>query len=139
MASLAAHALFLNRKLNPAKLDFRPAREQGLLSLDARVLHLWACVPSPSPLEPLNDYVAGRRGTSTTRLLERDHVLASSVLLIKELMHYREWATATACGDGARVNEGIQYQTVMFASTSHHNYLHDGLEMISTVDFEMSP
>lgn len=68
-----------------------------------------------------------------------DHVLARSMMFMRDAMISREAAYAVAEGDVGRVYETLKVMLFTFAGSSHHKYTTYLLEMIVSLELESSP
>lgn len=67
-----------------------------------------------------------------------DQILARSISFIRDTMLAREFSIATADGDVGRLWEVIKVMVFTFAGSSHSNYTHYLLEMITDLELESS-
>ena len=67
-----------------------------------------------------------------------DQILARSISFIRDTMLAREFSLATAHGDVGRLWEIVKVMVFTFAGSSHSNYTHYLLEMITDLELESS-
>ena len=82
---------------------------------------------------------SGPSETENANRHDGDHVLARSIMFMRDAMISREAAYAVAEGDVGRVFEVLKVMLFTFAGSSHNKYTTYLLEMIVNLELECSP